>query len=86
MRITSTGPSVIMKLRASAPHLGDRHFQRQAHRAVDLHAAVGDAEAELGAGDLGHEALVPRERAGVGAQRGAIDQKLRHRVLGDAVI
>ena len=84
MRITSTGPSVIMKLRASRHILRDRHFGREPHAAVDLHAAVGDAEAQLGAGDLCHIAFVPRGNAGIGARGELIYQQLRHVMLGDS--
>jgi hypothetical protein len=77
IRITSTGPSVIMKLRAS------RHFGREPHAAVNLQAAVGDAKAELGARDLGHIAFVPGGNAGVGARGELIHHQLRHVIPRD---
>src|SRR5215475_13187872 len=51
-----------------APHVGDRHLGGEPHAAVDLHATVGHPEAELGAHDLGHVALVPGGDAGIGAR------------------
>src|SRR3990172_8987818 len=47
------------------PHPVDRQLGRQPYAAVNLHAAVGDAEPELGAEYLADVALVARERAAV---------------------
>src|SRR5688572_17350236 len=59
-----------------APEALDRHLGRQAHRAVELQAAVGGLEAELGAVDLGHVGLVARRLFRVDARRGAVGEEL----------
>jgi hypothetical protein len=41
---------------------------------VNLHAAVGDTEAKLGAGDLCHIAFVPGGDAGIGPRRELIHE------------
>src|SRR5256885_14952081 len=54
-----------------APQALDRHLGGKAHRAVELHAAVGGLEGELGAEDLGHIGFVARRFSFFDVQGGA---------------
>src|SRR5712671_2774517 len=64
------------------PHPLDRHLRRRAEAAMKLHAAIGRLEAELGAVDLGHERLVPLQRAVVEFTCGAVGEELPGLQLG----
>jgi len=52
---------------------------------VNLHAAVGHTEAQLGADDLCHIAFVPGGNAGIGSRGKLIYEQLGHGMFGEAV-